>query len=345
MLSQSEIDALLKSSGENESSQDGERFSPVSLLDADSPDLQKKKEGKSVRPYNFWYPDRFSKEHLRAVEVLHEDLADRLGTSLPPYLRTSVRPRVVRLEQGQLHELMVDISHDSLFHIISLSPLSGQIVVTISQNVNFVILEQRLGSMGKRIHLREELTEIDQLLLRDLAEYILGDIKASWNKIITVEPRLEESTSYHWVQMTMGKERMLQVTFEMIFQDVTGYLNIFIPFTMLKPITHLLKPHLWIMSGPRERTPAEVNRREAAQRLAQMMLPLRVILGQAELTLGELANLTPGDIIPLSTPVHNELQVQVVDRPRFLALPGRIGKNLAVRITRPINPDDYDETI
>ncbi len=37
---------------------------------------------------------------MRAVELVHEDLTERLTTSLPTFLRTNLRPRLVHTEQG-----------------------------------------------------------------------------------------------------------------------------------------------------------------------------------------------------------------------------------------------------
>ena len=91
MLSQAEIDALLSGSLELEDSSKEESVNLKELMGTgeEKPEVAdsiKTTGGRNIRPYNFWSPDHFSKEHLRAVELVHEDLAERLTATLPSYL-------------------------------------------------------------------------------------------------------------------------------------------------------------------------------------------------------------------------------------------------------------------
>ena len=78
VLSQSEIDNLLKalSSGE---------------LDVDE---MKNTEEKQVKNYDFARPSKFSKEHLRTLEIIFEHFGRLLSTNLPAYLRKTVNVEV-----------------------------------------------------------------------------------------------------------------------------------------------------------------------------------------------------------------------------------------------------------
>ena len=80
VLSQDEIDNLLKalSSGE---------------LDVDE---MKNGEEKQVKNYDFARPSKFSKEHLRTLEIIFEHFGRLLATNLPAYLRKTVSVDVFR---------------------------------------------------------------------------------------------------------------------------------------------------------------------------------------------------------------------------------------------------------
>ena len=131
MLSQAEIDALLAGSIEIESPDSEDPINLAELM-GEKPSESKAEVERQVKPYNFWSPDRFSKEQMRAVEMVHEDLAERLTSSLPSFLRTNMRPRVVHSEQGRFHDFLKDLPTNSLFHMITLAPLPSQMIVTIS---------------------------------------------------------------------------------------------------------------------------------------------------------------------------------------------------------------------
>jgi flagellar motor switch protein FliM len=340
MLTQAEIDALLAGSIELEQPNSKGSVNLAQIMGQPSSASSGKDKGseKQVRPYNFWSPEHFSKDQMRAVELVHEDLAERLTSSLPSFMRASLRPRVVHSEQGRFHDFLKDLPPSSLFHMIALAPLPGQMVITISPDVSYVILEQRLGGQGQHGKKNRPLTEIDQFLLRGMVEHMLNDIKASWTKVVAIEPSLEDSTvNQHWVQMVMGNERMMLITFELVLQNVTGTMNIYIPFTMLKPIASVLNPHVWF-SGRKERQTDLLARQTAADSLSQVILNLRVFLGEAEISFRELVKLKPGDIIPLETSVHQDFEVFVANRTCFQARVGKVGNRLAAQIISVVSP-------
>ena len=49
--------------------------------------------------------------------------------------------------------------------------------------------------------------------------------------------------------------------------------------------------------------------------------------------------LSPGDVIPLDTPINKYLEINVGDRPRFEGQVGTIGSRLAIQITSLLSAD------
>ena len=78
ILSQNEIDALLKQLSEGD-------------LDVDQ--IQGEDE-KQVKNYDFSRPTKFSKEHLRTLEIIFEHYSRLISTNLPVYLRKNVQVTV-----------------------------------------------------------------------------------------------------------------------------------------------------------------------------------------------------------------------------------------------------------
>ena len=344
MLSQSEIDALLNGAIELDQKDGMARVNLAEMMGnppvEQKPELDKEGRERRITSYNFWSPDRFSKEQMRAVELVHEDLTERLTTALPTFLRTNVRPRMVHTEQGRFHDFLKDFASNTLFHMITLAPLPGQMIFTLSPNVSYMILEQRLGGKIEGKIQERPLTEIDQSLLRGMVEHMLGDIKAAWSKVVAIEPTLEDSTTnQHWVQMMMGNERVMLLTFELNVQSTTGTMNIFIPFNTLKPIANVLNPHIWI-AGRKERQEDPLARQTAIDQLNRVMLPINVILGNADLKMAEILNLKVGDVVQLDTRINENLVVQVSKKNQFTGKVGRSGKHLAAQITGVIHDQD-----
>jgi len=209
-------------------------------------------------------------------------------------------------------------------------------VVTLSPNICYMILEQRLGGKIEGKYETHVMTEIDQSLLRGMVEHMLGDIKAAWSKMVTLDPALEDSTTnQNWVHMMMGNERVMLMTMELTIQGVTGTMNFFIPFSTLKPIASVLNPHFWI-AGRKEPQQDPVARETALANLSKLYLPIIVTLGEINLKLNEILNIEPGDVIRLNTRVDEPVLVKVGTKSQFTAYIGKSGRHLAVQISSVI---------
>lgn len=340
MLTQAEIDALLNGTIDIEGKDGAQGVNLADLMNSSGEHQEADPNArKKIQAYNFWSPDRFSKEQMRAVELVHEDLAERLTTSMPTFLRTNIRPRLSHTEQGRFNDFLADFPENTLFHMVVLPPLPGQIVMTLSPDISMLILEQRLGGKVERKYEERQPTDIDQSLLRGLIEHMLGDIKAAWSKVVNIEPALEDSTvNQHWVQMVIGNERVMMLTFEITIQGHTGTLTIFIPFSTLKPIMNVLNPHIWI-SGRREQKPDASAWGKNRQKLEGVPLDVRVILGELDLSVQDILRLTEGDILQLGTSVNQPLLMQVSDQRLFLTRVGKVGSRLGVQICGAISND------
>lgn len=335
MLTQAEIDALLAGSLEAEQPHSEQSVNLAELMKPGGNAPKEKAGERQVRPYNFWSPERFSKDQMRAIELIHENLAERLTTSLPPYLRTEFRPRMVHIEQGRSDDFLKDLPPGTLFHVMALEPLPGRMVLVISSELMGVILERLLGGSGPGDNKARTLTDIGQSLIKGTVEYMLGDFKGAWSKVVALEPQLEDSTvNHHWVQMMLGNARVVLITFEITIQGTTGTMNLYIPFSTLKPVANVLNPHVWI-SGREARQPDEAVRERNLRGVQQLPVMVRVVLGGADLTVSELLGLNPGDVIRLDTLVRDDLTVCVDEREQFRGRVGTVGKRLAVQIQSP----------
>ena len=346
MLSQSEIDALLKGAIEIEEKDGGGSVNlaeimgqPVSSTSTGSSSIKNVDASKKIQAYNFWSPERFSKEQIRAVELVHEDLAERLSSSIPTYIRTSLRPRLVHTEQGRFHDFLKDLPDQSLFHLITLAPLPGQMILTISPNVCHVILEQRLGGKIEGEPVIRALTDIDQSLLRGLVEHMLNDLKSAWSKVASIEPQLDDSTvNQHWVQMLMGNDRVLLLTFELSINMITGTMNVYIPFSSLKPISANLNPAVWV-TGRKEKQTNPASRQMTLDLLYPVKLPVKVTLGKTRLSLGEVSTLSVGDVIQTDTNIKSNILMRIANENLFNVQIGKVGKNIAIQVVS-VNRED-----
>ncbi len=133
VLSQNEIDSLLQALSTGE-------------LDVDE---MKSAPEKSVKNYDFKRPAKFSKEHLRTLEIIFEHYGRLLSTNLPVYLRKTVQVSVASSETVTFSEFTNALSNPVVLGIINFAPMAGDIILELSTNIGFAILDRMLGGAGK----------------------------------------------------------------------------------------------------------------------------------------------------------------------------------------------------
>ena len=167
VLSQSEIDNLLKalSSGE---------------LDVDE---MKNNDEKQVKNYDFARPSKFSKEHLRTLEIIFEHFGRLLATNLPAYLRKSVSVDVVNSEVVIYSEFSNALSNPVLLGVVGMQPLVGNIIMEMASNLGFAIVDRLLGGVGNSLDKERDFSEIELSILERIFSVCVGLMQEPWENV------------------------------------------------------------------------------------------------------------------------------------------------------------------
>ncbi len=98
---------------------------------------------------------------------------------------------------------------------------------------------------------------------------------------------------------------------------------------------HLLVPRtgIWTKLGaapPKQQPTAAVSPEQIQALMREMEVELTILLGSAELSMQDIANLNAGDVVILRQKVDRPLEGQVSDAPKFRVWPGVVGDRVAV---------------
>ena len=132
VLSQNEIDNLLAALSAGE-------------LDVDK---MQDEEEKPVKNYDFNRPAKFSKEHLRTLEIIYEHYGRLISTNLPVYLRKNVQISVSSSETVTFSEFSNALSNPVILGILNFQPLNGNIIIELSTNLGYAMIDRMLGGSG-----------------------------------------------------------------------------------------------------------------------------------------------------------------------------------------------------
>jgi flagellar motor switch protein FliM len=318
-LSQWEIDALLSSLG----NEDGSAPAVQPL----GPD------GRNVKLYDFRRPDKFSKEHIRAIQNIHETFARVTASSLSSYLRAGTQVSLSSIEQVVSDEYVHQLSNPTLVNLVELQPLSGRIVVEMNMNLGLAMLDRMMGGPGTATIRRTELTDIEMALLRSLGATISAGLRDGWTVVADLQPALVETVlNADLVQAALPGDIAALLLFEIHALGLSGTISICIPHPVIEPLMDRLTTQAWFSSGPRKGG-SEDDRLKLADGIRGARLPIAVELGSTTVTVGELLDIRVDDVIRLDRGIDGELPILAGKRARFLGRPGTLGGNRAIQIT------------
>lgn len=335
ILSQAEIEALLSSlGGESES---------IGVPAGVATDLAASRRGAgapgprgagrssvSYEIYDFRRPDKFSKDQLRTLQMLHETFARLAGSSLSAYLRTQVNIDLISLDQVPYEEYLRSISQ-SMFTIMSLQPLSGQAVLEMEFGLAFAMIDRMLGGAGKAVN-RAVLTDIERPLIRQLIERMFQALKSAWEGVVIVNPAVEGmETSAQFVQIAPPNDIVVTILFEVKMGAQRNAISLCIPYLLLKPITTKLSAQKWFANSNRKHSPAA--RRMLSHQVQQTAVDCHVELGRATVSVRDFLALKPGDVVRLGQRTANDLNLLVHDVPKFGGKPALQGKKVVFTVS------------
>ena len=323
VLSQSEIDNLLKALSTGE-------------LDAED---YKNKDEKQVKAYDFASPSKFSKEHLRTLEIIFEHYGRLLYTNLPAYLRKNVQVEVMNSEAVAYSEFSNALSNPVLLGIVDFEPLKGNIVIELATNLGYAIIDRMLGGEGESIDKKREFSEIEIILIERIMTICVDLLREPWQNVVAIQPRLTRiETNPQFAQIISPSEMIAIVTLNLKIGEVEGLMNICLPYICLEEVMDKLNTKYWFstMKEKDENTYEEV----IETLISKAEIPIRAILGSSTISVNDFVNIQKGDIIKLNSRVGEELDVYVGNIKKFKALPGTSSDDYAVRVTSIIREEE-----
>ncbi len=282
--------------------------------------------------YDFRRPDKFAKDQLRTLQMLHETFARLFASSLSAYLRVPVHVDLVSVEQIPYDEYMRSLT-SSIINVFSMAPLAGQAILEVEFNIVLSMIDRLLGGPGSMVKSGSVLTDIEKALTESIINRALQDFHTAWEGIAQFTPKRETmETQSQFVQIVPPNDVVVSILLEIKVGEMRGAMSICIPYLLLKPITTKLSAQRWFSSSVKKNTGKYAS--ILARRLEKTHISSTVRLGSASISVEELLHLQIGDVVTLDRRQDEEVEMLIDNQLKFYARPGIRGKKLAVHISR-----------
>ena len=327
ILTQSQIDALLKGINSGEVSTD-----------------DKDKNEKKIREYDFNSPKKFTKEQLRTMDSLHENLSRLLSNYFSGILRVFSEVSVLQVEEQSYYEFNNALPDNTLIGLIDMQPKirnmnESTMMVDMSTNIGFFMIDRLLGGSGDGYALTRDFTEIEIAILTSAYQRLTGYIQDSWCDYIEVSCSLDSiETNPRLLQVYAPEDIVIIVVLSVKLREVEGTITICIPGMGLEEMLgDFTSKYTRINKKFSDENREAIRKQVIENSLYGSDLNVKAIFAQTQLELADIMRLRVNDVIPLPKHVNGNsngnINLFVDDVPWFSGKLGVTKSKKAVKIT------------
>lgn len=322
ILSQNEIDELLKAMNSG-------KF--------DVKEIKESKQEAKIKPYDFRRPNKFSKEQLRTLQMIFENMSRSFTTFLSGYLRTLVQVSIVSVEQITYYEFSNSLANPVFIAVIDANPLEGPIILELNNNTTFIIIDKILGGIGNTDTVQRDYTEIEMGLLSRITAQLLPLIKDAWNNVIEINPEITRiETNSQFTQIISPNETIALGTMSLRINDNEGLINFCLPHITIVPILPRLTTKTWFSNIDKQSNDIEIIK----EKISNTYIPVKAVIGTSKITVKDLLNFSKGDIIEINKKYKDPIEIKINDKTKFLGVPGIRNKKYCVQVTEICSEGD-----
>ena len=317
VLSQNEIDALL---------------SALSAGELEPDEVAVKEEEKhKIKLYDFRSPQKFSKDHIRTLELVHDNYARIISNYLTGQIRQNTKIKLETVEQITYEEFMHSVQNPTFITAFKMPPLTGTIIFEMNAQFSFQIIDILLGGNGDRKSKTKEFSDIDKNIMRQITTGMIRNLKLAWEGTLDVEPEVEGVETNPALNQTLApNEPVALITFSVELGKRSTFINMCIPYISIEKLLDKLVIR-YKGQNDDEKLKAEC-RTKIEEGIQKIDIEVVAELGKTNLTVDDFLKLTTGDIIKLDNRSKDPIKLYVGQEECYYVKPGVTGKNMGVVI-------------
>ncbi len=296
---------------------------------------------REIAVYDFKRPERVSKEQLRAITALHESFARNFGAALSGFMRTIVDVELASVEQLTYSQFILSLPNPTCFVLLAAEPLEGSLILEMNPSILFPIIDRLLGG-GKTASAIPErpLTNIEFRLASKIMNHAIEQLQEMWRHVLPAAEFSMAATESNpqLVQIVPPNEPVVLVTFEVSMGETSGMLSLCLPYGVIEPVLADMTKRDWFSYRQKKGTKELKSLIERG--IKRATVDIAAFLGGTTISVRELLDLSPGDIIKTTAHAGDEISLVVNKRLKFRGKAGKLRGKRAFLITRPTTPDE-----
>lgn len=337
VLSQSEVDALLNAVSEGkvdtappaQAASEGAPVMGAGGWVGGIPDSE-------ITPYDLTNQDRVIRGRMPTLDIIYERFIRLYRISLSNALRKFASISIISTDLLKFGEFVNTLPIPSCMCIMRFEALKGPALLVFESKLAYALIDSFFGGTDRPFTKIEgkEFTRIELSLMQKVMDLAISDLEEAWAPVHESKISfIRTEVNPQFVGVVPPSDVIISTTFEVELENATGTIALVVPYSTLEPIKSKLNASF--------QTEGDKTDKEwllkMTEHMKQVEANLRVNLGAATITVGDLVNLQVGDIIPLAQDADGELDVLIEDVSKFKCFFGVSRGNRAIQLTREID--------
>ncbi|HTX23763.1 MAG TPA: flagellar motor switch protein FliM [Steroidobacteraceae bacterium] len=278
ILSQDEIDALIHG------------------IDAGAVDTEPPPAAGEARAFDFRNQMRIVRGRMPTLEMINERFARRFRVGLYNLLRRAPEISVSPVQLKKFAEYVHTLHVPTSLNLVKINPLRGTALVVLDPKLVFTLVDNFFGGSGRIVKIEgRDFTATEQRIIHMLLRNAFADLREAWSNVSPIEIEyLQSEINPHFANIVSPSEIVVVSAFHIELEGGGGDLHVTMPYAMVEPLRDVLDAGVQSDRAEHDERWMHALREE----IDDAELELSTLLGRASLSLADVLNLKPGDVIP-----------------------------------------------
>jgi flagellar motor switch protein FliM len=249
-----------------------------------------------VRPFDFVSQMRIVRGRLPALDIINDRFSRLFRTNLYNLLRRSPEISVNPMEMKKFAEYLHTLSLPTSLNIIKLNPLRGVALMVFDPKLVFAIVDNFFGGNGRHAKIEgREFTATESRVIQLVLKTALVDLVEAWSQVLPIQTEFVQSEiNPAFANIVSASEVVAVISFHVELEGGGGDVNVVLPYSMIEPLREMLEAGV---QGDRVEHD-ERWQNSLKEDINDAEIELSTVMARGSLTLAELINLKPGDVVP-----------------------------------------------
>jgi flagellar motor switch protein FliM len=254
------------------------------------------------RPYDLAAPDRIVRGRMPVLDRLNERWVGAFQNDLVALVRQPVEVALQEVQLTAYGEWQAGMPVPSSLNVFTVKPWPRNALIAVDGRLLFQLVDTYYGGGSARkaqTPARESLTPTEQRLTRVVVDALADHFKRAFAPVAALDFQLVQTeTNPNFLSIATVSEAVVVTRLEVLLGEVGGSISLVVPLASFDAVRDKLAEGLKTVS-------AETRHRWEKSLRAQLedaQLALNTIFLETEITVRELLELKPGDILPIEMP-------------------------------------------